>query len=75
MIDLLEKALERARDWSPARQAEAAELLLALDELGQEPITLTDDELAAIDEALAQVDRGETADPAEVEAVFARFRA
>lgn len=75
MIDLLEKALARAKDWSPARQAEAAELLMALDEVGSEPIELTDDELAAIDAALAQVDRGETADPAEVEALLARYRA
>jgi len=75
MVDLLEKAMERVRSWSPARQVEVAELLMALDDLGLEPIELSDDELAAVDEALAQLERGETADSAEVEALFSRFRA
>lgn len=64
MIDVLERVVERVRAWPPERQAEAAELLIALDE-----------EVAAIDEAMAQVERGDTADPAEVEALFARYRA
>jgi predicted transcriptional regulator len=38
------------------------------------PYVATDDELAAIDEALAQMERGEFATDAEVEEAFARFR-
>lgn len=34
----------------------------------------TDDELRAIDEALAQLDRGEIASDAEVVAAFAKFK-
>ncbi len=48
-------------------------MLLALDRLGETYIA-SDDELAAIDEALAQTRRGEFATEAEIEAAFARFR-
>jgi hypothetical protein len=74
MADLIKKAMARVSNWPEQQQTEAAELLLALDELGPDPITLTGDELAAVDEALAETERGEFADPRDVEAVFARFR-
>ena len=45
----------------------------ALDRLG-ETYVASDDELAAVDEALAQAERGEFATEAEIEAAFARFR-
>ena len=48
-------------------------MLLALDKLGT-TYTAGADELAAVDEALAQVERGEFASDAEVEAAFQRFR-
>jgi hypothetical protein len=67
MTDLMEKALAAIGRW------EAAEMLLALDRLG-EAYVASDDELAAVDEALAQAGRGEFATEAEVEAAFARFR-
>ncbi len=62
------------QSWPDNRQNEAACLLLALDRLGPGPYRASPDELAAIDEALAQVARGERASEAEVEAAFARFR-
>lgn len=74
MSDLMDKALDRVRKWPVERQNEAAELLLALDELGTEPIDVDADTLSAIDEGVADIARGKLADPAEVEAVFARFR-
>lgn len=70
----LAAVIERMKDWPEERQAEAAELLLALDELGPEPVDVDDATLAAIDDALAQVQRGELADTKEVEAMFARYR-
>lgn len=73
-MEVLDKALERVRHWPEARQREAAELLLALDELGVDPVIVDDEALAAIDEALAQLERGERADPSEIEAIFARYR-
>ena len=74
MIKLMEKALEAVRDWPAEQQADAAELLLALDRLGAGPYRASQDELAAIDEALAQIGQGERAADADVEAAFARFR-
>jgi hypothetical protein len=73
MTDLMEKALAAVGNWPTDRQNEAAEMLLALDRLG-ETYLASDEELAAIDEALAQAARGEFATEAEVEATFARFR-
>jgi hypothetical protein len=74
MTDLMEKALAVVRRWPASRQNEAAELLLALDRLGEGPYAASAEELAAIDEAQAQVERGEFATDEEVEAAFARFR-
>jgi hypothetical protein len=74
MTKLMEKALDAVRAWPADRQDEAAQLLLALDRLGPGPYQASPEELAAIDEALEQVERGERASPAEVEAAFARFR-
>ncbi|HTB04406.1 MAG TPA: hypothetical protein VK804_28400 [Bradyrhizobium sp.] len=57
MTELMEEALAAIGCWPTARQDEAAEMLLALDRLG-ETYVASDDELAAVDEALAQVGRG-----------------
>ena len=62
------------RGWPASQQDEAAEILLALDRLGADPYAASDDELVAIDEALAQVESGEHATDAEIEAAYARFR-
>jgi hypothetical protein len=70
----MEKALEAVRGWPQGLQDEAAKLLLALDELGPAPYAASEEELRAIDEALEQVERGEHATAAEVEAAYARFR-
>jgi hypothetical protein len=74
MTDLMEKAIASVRSWPARQQNEAAELLLALDRLGSGPYVASDDELTAVDEALAQVEAGEYATDAEVEAAFSRFR-
>ena len=73
MTDLMDKALAAVGRWPAARQDEAAEMLLALDRLG-DSYDASDDEIAAVDEALAQAARGEFATDAEVETAFARFR-
>ena len=74
MTDVMDEALERVRTWPADRQREAAELLVALDELGFDPVEVDDETLAAIDDALAQVARGDIADPLKVQDFFARFR-
>ena len=67
MTKLMEKALDAVRAWPADRQDEAAKMLLALDRLGPGPYQASPEELAAIDEALEQVERGERANPAEVD--------
>ncbi|MFZ1990374.1 MAG: hypothetical protein WAW96_11455 [Alphaproteobacteria bacterium] len=74
MTDLLKKAFEAIQKWPSERQNEAAEMLLALDRLGGSAYTPSDDELTAIDEALAQGACGEIASDEEVAAAFAKFR-
>lgn len=74
MTRLMEQALATVRNWPEAQQDEAAEILLALDRLGPADYQATDEELHAIDEALAQIERGEFAADADVAAAFARFR-
>ena len=73
MTDLMEKALAAIGRWPASRQDEAAEMLLALDRLGA-TYKASPDELAAIDAALAQAQRGEFATDAAIEAAFQRFR-
>lgn len=73
MTDLMDQAMAAVGRWPVERQHEAAEILLALDRLG-ESYDPSADELAAIDEALAQAARGEFASDLEVEAAFAGFR-
>jgi hypothetical protein len=70
MTQLMEKALDAVRAWPADRQDEAAKLLLALDRLGPGPYQASPEELAAIDEALEQVERGERASQADVEAAL-----
>jgi hypothetical protein len=74
MTNLMEKALTVIGQWPASRQDEAAEILLALNRLGLEPYSASDDELKAIDDALVDVRRGATPSEADVAAAFARFR-
>ena len=72
MTKLMDKALARVHTWPADRQDEVAQLLLALDAIGADPIEVDEETLAAIDEGLADIVNGNFADPAEIEAVFAR---
>jgi predicted transcriptional regulator len=56
-----------------ARRRRARFFPVALDRLGENYVA-SDDELATIDEALAQTAHGEFASEAEIEAAFARSR-
>jgi hypothetical protein len=72
MTDLMEKAIASVRSWPARQQDEAAEI--PLDRLGADPYVASDDELLAIDEALAQIEAGEYATNSEIEAAYSRFR-
>jgi hypothetical protein len=57
--DQVKEVLDRVLTWPPERQEEAAQLLLYLEAHGGALYHPDDDELAAIEEGLAQAKRGE----------------
>jgi hypothetical protein len=74
MNKLLEEAVARVQTLPPEMQEQAARMLLTY--AGEEePICeLTPEELADLEEAQAEMSRGEFASDAEVKAVFDKYR-
>ena len=70
----LKKVLARAESWSEQDQEELAQLALEIEARHHGVYHATPEELKDIDEALAEVARGEIASEKEVEAIFAKFR-
>jgi hypothetical protein len=71
----IEGVFERVRTWPEERQRDAAAVLLQLEAEGTDVYVLSAEEREAIDEGIAEADRGEFATADEVEAVLSRFRA
>ena len=73
MIKLLETILTRAATWPKAAQEELARVAQEIEsEHSGEVYKLSADERFAIEEGLAQADRGEFVSEADMEAFFAR---
>jgi predicted transcriptional regulator len=72
MNKFLEQAIEKAWQASPEQQNEIAHAILEI--VDDEVYVLSDEESAAIDEALAEVERGELASEEEVATIFAQYR-
>lgn len=70
----LRTMLARIERWPEEDQEELAQIALEIEARRQGVYQATPDELRAIDEALAAVERGEVASDEEVEAVFAKYR-
>ena len=70
----LKKVLARTENWSEQDQEELAQVVLEIEARRHGVYHASAEELTAIDEALDAVARGEIADDAEVEAVFAKYR-
>jgi predicted transcriptional regulator len=70
----LKKALARAETWSDEEQEEQAQVVLEIESRRHGLYKASEEELKAIDEGLAAVERGEIASEEEVEAVFAKYR-
>lgn len=68
------EALDGTREWQAGKRANAAGLLVDLEEQDVFLKPLSDEERADLREALAEAERGEFATDEEVEAVFARYR-
>jgi predicted transcriptional regulator len=75
MTKLLEQAIEAARKLTEAEQDELAEMLLASLDHSSEPFQLDDDARAAIEEGLAEAERGEFVPDEEMEEFFRRHGA
>jgi len=74
MVEALEQAIEKVKKLSKERQEYAAEVLEQIAEAGDGIYVLTDEERRLVREGLAELDCGEFATDAEVEAAYARFR-
>lgn len=72
MTRLLEQAVERMRFLPDSMQDELAHVLLQLAGDEQPAVQLTAEEDAALDESLAEAERGEFASDEEVQAIWAK---
>jgi hypothetical protein len=74
MTPSTKKLLEQVESWPRQDQDELAEFAREIEARRTEVYHAAPEELAAIDEALGQIARGEVASKDEVEAAFAKFR-
>ena len=75
MTKLLELAVEAARHLSPEEQNELARTILEIVHgTEDEPYVLSDEENAAIDRGLAELDEGRYATMDDLQAVLAKYR-
>jgi predicted transcriptional regulator len=69
----IDAVLDRVKTWPPERQEEAMHVLLAMEEASSDH-ELSKEDIAAIEEGIAQARRGEFATDEEVAALFDRYR-
>jgi len=74
MTPMTKKLLEQVESWPAEDQQELAEYAREIEARRTGVYHASPEELAAIDEALGQVARGELASREEAEAAFAKFR-
>ena len=74
MTPKTQKLLEQVQSWPEEEQDELAEYARDIEARRTGLYRATADELQAIDEAIAELDRGEVASEADVRAAFAKFR-
>jgi predicted transcriptional regulator len=70
----IDAVLDRVKTWPPERQEDAVAMLLELEAASSEVYQLSEDELAEIEEGMAEIRRGEFASDEEVAALFDRYR-
>jgi predicted transcriptional regulator len=70
----IEQILERVRTWPAERQEDAAAILLEMEQQDSSFYELSEEELAEIEVALEEADRGEFATDEEMKALFDRYR-
>jgi hypothetical protein len=70
----IEAVFDRVRTWPVERQQDAAEMLLRMEEQSALADDLSDEELADLEEALAEAERENPVPDNEIEALFDRYR-
>ena len=70
----IEEVFARVRTWPVERQEDAAAMLLLMEKQGVDAYELTEEELADLEEAEREAERGEFASDEEVRALFDRYR-
>lgn len=70
----LDAVLDRVKTWPPERQEEAMHVLLEMEAEANGVYELSEEELAEIEEGMAEIRRGEYASDEEVAALFNRYR-
>jgi predicted transcriptional regulator len=73
MTKLLKEAVEKLEQLPKGRQDELARMLIDVAASDLSPYQFSDADRAAVEEGLAQLDRGEIASDAEVAAMWKRF--
>ena len=74
MTKTAKQLLERVASWPDEDVEKLEEAAREIDALRSGEYHATDEELRAIDEAIAELDRGEVASDEQVRAAFAKFR-
>ena len=74
MSSLAKQLFERVASWPDEDVEKLEEAAREIEAWRSGEYRATEDELRAIDEALAELDRGEVASEAQVKAAFAKFR-
>jgi predicted transcriptional regulator len=70
----IDEILDRVRTWPIERQEDAAAILLTMEGQDSSVYDLSEEELAEIELALEEADRGEFATDEEMKALFDRYR-
>ncbi len=70
----VDAVLEQVRSWPEAEQEKAALLLLALEERRKGVYELSEEEIADLDQADREIERGEFVPDEEMKALFDRYR-
>ena len=73
MTKLLHDAIERLKELPEERQNELARMLIDVAASDLAPYVLADEERTAVEEGLAEVERGQIASDEDVAAMWSRF--
>ena len=70
----MERAIEAVREMPPETQDEVARIMLQLTGEDEPVVDLTPEEEAALEESIAQADRGEFATDQEIHAIWTKHK-